>query len=108
MLTGDKMQTAENIANSCNLIQPDFHVLKCGFPRVDKEKEKKRDKEREKEIQRQEKEMAITSMRELRIKAEQLYQSNEKISLMIEGSDLAVISTDDGLQDDLMAIAEKC
>lgn len=28
MLTGDKMETAENIAMSCNLIQPDFKVLK--------------------------------------------------------------------------------
>ena len=28
MLTGDKMETAENIAKSCRLIQPDFHVLK--------------------------------------------------------------------------------
>lgn len=28
MLTGDKMETAENIAKSCNLIQPDFEVLK--------------------------------------------------------------------------------
>ena len=28
MLTGDKMETAENIAKSCNLIQKDFTVLK--------------------------------------------------------------------------------
>jgi len=32
MLTGDKMETAENIAKSCNLIQPHFRVLKCQFP----------------------------------------------------------------------------
>ncbi len=28
MLTGDKMQTAENIAKSCKLIQPHFEILK--------------------------------------------------------------------------------
>jgi magnesium-transporting ATPase (P-type) len=27
MLTGDKLETAENIAKSCNLIQPGFQVL---------------------------------------------------------------------------------
>lgn len=27
MLTGDKMETAENIARSCKLIQPDFRVM---------------------------------------------------------------------------------
>jgi phospholipid-transporting ATPase len=29
MLTGDKLETAENIAKSCNLIQPHFQVLQC-------------------------------------------------------------------------------
>jgi len=28
MLTGDKLETAENIAKSCNLIQKDFHVFR--------------------------------------------------------------------------------
>jgi magnesium-transporting ATPase (P-type) len=28
MLTGDKMETAENIAKSCKLIQPHFHTVK--------------------------------------------------------------------------------
>ena len=28
MLTGDKLETAENIAMSCNLIQPSFQVIK--------------------------------------------------------------------------------
>jgi len=28
MLTGDKMETAENIAKSCNLIQSDFVILR--------------------------------------------------------------------------------
>lgn len=33
MLTGDKMETAENIAKSCNLIQPHFHILKYKPPK---------------------------------------------------------------------------
>ena len=28
MLTGDKMETAENIAKSCNLIQDTFEILR--------------------------------------------------------------------------------
>lgn len=28
MLTGDKMETAENIAKSCNLIQHNFEILR--------------------------------------------------------------------------------
>lgn len=28
MLTGDKMETAENIAKSCNLIQSNFEILR--------------------------------------------------------------------------------
>lgn len=28
MLTGDKMETAENIAKSCNLIQSNFSILR--------------------------------------------------------------------------------
>ena len=36
MLTGDKMETAENIGRSCNLIQDHFKVMKLCF---NKEKE---------------------------------------------------------------------
>lgn len=32
MLTGDKLETAENIAKSCNLIQDGFEVLTIQFP----------------------------------------------------------------------------
>lgn len=28
MLTGDKFETAENIAKSCKLIQPDFEIYR--------------------------------------------------------------------------------
>jgi phospholipid-transporting ATPase len=40
MLTGDKMETAENIAKSCRLIQPDFEMIKFAYkdyPEQDKE-----------------------------------------------------------------------
>ena len=29
MLTGDKLETAENIAYSCRLIRGDMHVMRC-------------------------------------------------------------------------------
>lgn len=32
MLTGDKMETAENIAKSCNLIQDHFEILRYNCP----------------------------------------------------------------------------
>jgi len=32
MLTGDKLETAENIGKSCSLIQPDFAILRINFP----------------------------------------------------------------------------
>jgi magnesium-transporting ATPase (P-type) len=31
MLTGDKMETAENIAKSCRLIQPEFELVKFNY-----------------------------------------------------------------------------
>ena len=31
MLTGDKMETAENIAKSCNLIQSHFEILRYSY-----------------------------------------------------------------------------
>lgn len=40
MLTGDKMETAENIAKSCNLIQPHFHILKYKPPKITGNKKK--------------------------------------------------------------------
>ncbi len=32
MLTGDKMETAENIAKSCNLFQSSFQILRLNAP----------------------------------------------------------------------------
>jgi magnesium-transporting ATPase (P-type) len=29
MLTGDKLETAENIGYSCNLLNRDMHIIKC-------------------------------------------------------------------------------
>ncbi len=42
MLTGDKMETAENIAKSCNLIQPRFHILKYKPPTTGSASKKKK------------------------------------------------------------------
>ena len=35
MLTGDKLETAENIAKSCRLIQDDMTILRCNENSVD-------------------------------------------------------------------------
>jgi magnesium-transporting ATPase (P-type) len=35
MLTGDKMETAENIAKSCNLIQSNFEILRYSCTKKD-------------------------------------------------------------------------
>ena len=35
MLTGDKLETAENIGRSCNLIQPEFKVMQCSQTKAD-------------------------------------------------------------------------
>lgn len=90
MLTGDKMETAENIAKSCNLIQRGFEVLKCSFPeRTDQG--------------------ILNSMTELRIQAEELFRQGTKMTFMLEGTDLAEITKgEDELKDHLIAIAEKC
>lgn len=36
MLTGDKLETAENIGRSCNLIQPGFEVMHIAQKEKDK------------------------------------------------------------------------
>jgi len=41
MLTGDKLETAENIAKSCNLIQKSFKILKYVGRHKDTGKDKK-------------------------------------------------------------------
>ena len=35
MLTGDKLETAENIGRSCNLVQPEFRVMQCSETKID-------------------------------------------------------------------------
>lgn len=89
MLTGDKMETAENIAKSCNLIQPHFHVLKCRFPSKSAEDVTK-------------------TLIDARVESERLYKAAFKITLMVEGSDLAEITKSDQNEDHFIAIAEKC
>jgi magnesium-transporting ATPase (P-type) len=66
MLTGDKMETAENIAKSCNLIQPNFQVLRYLW--------------KEKEIVSVQHYLA-----NLLRKAEKWRSQNLKVSLLVEG-----------------------
>lgn len=70
MLTGDKMETAENIARSCNLIQPSFEVLKYE-PGGEVSHEK-----------------ALELLREMVKKSEALTEDGTLKGLLIEGSDL--------------------
>lgn len=86
MLTGDKMETAENIAFSCNLIQPGFQVLKCYFP--------------ERTTQG-----VIKSMTELRYSAEEFFKQGQRMTMMVEGTDLAEITKEDINKDHFVAIA---
>ena len=89
MLTGDKLETAENIAKSCNLIQPTFEVLTVKFPYRS--------------------EQGISeSLVQLRQKAEEYSTQGQRLSLLVEGTDLVEISAKDELQDHFIAIAEKC
>lgn len=71
MLTGDKMETAENIAKSCNLIQHDFSVLR--YECKDKDPQ------------------VIHQQLELLIENAQKESEERKVSLLIEGPDLTPI-----------------
>lgn len=70
MLTGDKMETAENIAKSCNLIQQDFEVLRYSC--------KNRD-------------FVLNTLQDLSKAAEQLTLQKRPKGLLIEGEDLTPI-----------------
>lgn len=70
MLTGDKMETAENIAKSCNLIQPHFEILRyeCGDPSL-----------------------ILETLRGLSARALELSSQGRPKSFLIEGQDLTPI-----------------
>lgn len=70
MLTGDKMETAENIAKSCNLIQHNFEILRYdgkfnGRP--------------------------VEQLKQIYQRAEELHVNSLPKALMIEGEDLTPI-----------------
>lgn len=89
MLTGDKMETAENIAKSCNLIQPNFQILKYVW--------------REKEP------ISIQHyLANLLRKAENIRSQNQKVSLLVEGEYITPILNDELSAKTFIEIAECC
>jgi magnesium-transporting ATPase (P-type) len=72
MLTGDKMETAENIAKSCNLIQPHFRVLKYNWDKTDANS-------------------ILLYLKNMKRRADSLLEDGKKICFMIEGSYLTPI-----------------
>ena len=90
MLTGDKLETAENIGKSCSLIQEDFSILRINF-------------------------LLSGSQSEIESQLVEIYEItelNNKISkkkaLMIEGGHLAIIFANDILTDIFIDIIENC
>lgn len=84
MLTGDKMETAENIAKSCNLIQPQFEILRYECP---------------------DRAMVLETLRLLVKKAESL---DKQKALMIEGNDLTPIIGNELCEIELANLAKYC
>ncbi len=76
MLTGDKMETAENIAKSCNLIQPKFSVLKL---------------ERPAGVEHMSPEDAERRINDIANRAEELQKRSVPKAFLIEGADLSVV-----------------
>lgn len=70
MLTGDKMETAENIAKSCNLIQESFKILRY-------------ENKDEKNI--------ANYLRNISKEAEEATQNGQSKGFLIEGHDLTPI-----------------
>ncbi|CAD8207799.1 unnamed protein product [Paramecium pentaurelia] len=87
MLTGDKLETAENIAKSCRLIQGDFTVMRLSVPTVDECKKKLGD---------------IQDTYDLCIK------ENRKKSIVVEGSSLQFIIDNEDLAQAFVSMAKDC
>lgn len=68
MLTGDKLETAENIGRSCNLIQPGFEVM---------------------HIAQKEKDKVELAIREAKGKFLQCLEKGKPKALLIEGESLS-------------------
>ena len=69
MLTGDKLETAENIGRSCNLIQPGFEVM---------------------HIAQKEKEQVELAIREAKGRFQQCLETGKPKALLIEGESLSM------------------
>ena len=82
MLTGDKMETAENIAKSCKLIQPGFEVLRL---KLDSKILAKSAKDLDDE---QVKGAVLRELRKLVESASDFKAEGVRKALMIEGADL--------------------
>jgi magnesium-transporting ATPase (P-type) len=87
MLTGDKMETAENIAKSCNLIQPDFEVLRYSCNNRD---------------------YILNALQDLTHIAEQLTIQKKPKGLLIEGEDLTPIIGNEANEIQLAELAKHC
>ncbi|CAD8196188.1 unnamed protein product [Paramecium octaurelia] len=87
MLTGDKLETAENIAKSCRLIQGDFTVMRLAVPSVEECKKKLGD---------------IQDTYDLCIK------ENRKKSIVVEGSSLQFVIDNEDLAQAFVSMAKDC
>jgi phospholipid-transporting ATPase len=87
MLTGDKMETAENIAKSCNLIQPHFEILRytCAEP-----------------------ERILSTLQTLSSRALELNQQGKAKGFLIEGADLTPIIGNEERERELSNLARYC
>ena len=89
MLTGDKLETAENIGKSCSLIQEEFTILRLSFPQISSE--------------------------EIKAKLIETYEIiklniaiKKKKGLLVEGGALSQIFSDEILKDIFIDIIENC
>ncbi|KAL4486127.1 hypothetical protein ABPG72_012180 [Tetrahymena utriculariae] len=88
MLTGDKLETAENIAKSCKLIQNDMKIIQIS----------------EKDDQSLRNNLLGTAME----KFNQLKSDKAKKSLLVEGDSLTLIFKDIHLQKAFLKISKEC
>lgn len=88
MLTGDKMETAENIAKSCRLIQPSFHVL----------------------YMKGEEAQALKSqlLTQARPQLDECIKKGIKVTLVIEGDALSLLLNDPECQKQFVEVSTQC
>ncbi|KAL4496106.1 hypothetical protein ABPG72_015528 [Tetrahymena utriculariae] len=99
MLTGDKMETAENIAKSCKLIQSHFKIMRY---HVNKPPIK------EGQVYKTPANLVKEELNRLFYEKEQLIRIKKEKALLIEGEDLGDILQDDEFMDMLIATVKDC